>query len=166
MVDHINEEAVKDVAEQDVTSGTVDSYEDRVAGVAETIIDELTSGAIEQYNTPVKEMNAPVEPAQTYVQHGRGAYSGKSDTVAEKARDALSRSEWYFESRWLFRARFCSSRQFDAGTRTRRKRNAEWKNKCRSPHNHGYQAVQCRGCQGGTRKYTVNPEQARYVIGK
>ena len=93
LVDRVNEEAVKDVAEQDVTSGTVDSYEDRVAGVAETMIDELTSGAIEQYNTPVKEMNAPVEPAQTYVQHGRGAYSGKSDTVAEKARDALSRIE-------------------------------------------------------------------------
>ena len=93
LVDHINEEAVKDAAEQDVTSGTVDSYEDRVAGVAETMISELTSGAIEQYNTPVKGMNAPVEPAQTYVQHGRGAYSGKSDTVAEKARDALSRIE-------------------------------------------------------------------------
>ena len=93
LVDHINEEAVRDVAEQDVKSGTVDSYEDRIAGLAETMIDELTSGAIEQYNTPVKEMNAPVEPAQTYVQQGRGAYSGKSDTVAEKARDALSRIE-------------------------------------------------------------------------
>ena len=93
LVDHINEEAVKDVAEQDVKSGTVDSYEDRIAEVAETMISELTSGAIEQYNTPVKEMNAPVEPAQTYVQQGRGAYSSQSDTVAEKARDALSRIE-------------------------------------------------------------------------
>ena len=93
MADQTKEEAVKAVAEQDVTSGTVGSHEDNVAGVAETMINELTSGAIEQYNTPVKEMNAPVEPAQTYVQQGRGAYSGKSDTVAEKARDALSRIE-------------------------------------------------------------------------
>ena len=38
-------------------------------------------------------MNATVEPVQTHVQQGRGAYSGQSDTVAEKARDALSRIE-------------------------------------------------------------------------
>ena len=53
----------------------------------------MTSEATKQYNIPVKEMNAPAEPIQTYVQQGRGAYSGRSDTVAEKARDALSRIE-------------------------------------------------------------------------
>ena len=93
LADQTKEEAVKAVAEQDVKSGTAGSHEDNVAEVAETMINELTSEATRQYNTPVKEMNAPVEPAQTYVQQGGGAYSGKSDTVAEKARDALSRIE-------------------------------------------------------------------------
>ena len=93
LVGLIEEATAKAVAEQDVKSGTAGSYEERIAGVAEAMNNELTSEATRQYNTPVKEMNAPAEPVQTYVQQGRGAYSGKSDTVAEKARDALSRIE-------------------------------------------------------------------------
>ena len=89
----IKEEAVKVASEQDVKSGTAGSYEGSSAGAAGVMNSELTPDATRQYNTPVKEMNAPVEPAQTYVQQGRGAYSGQSDTVAEKARDALSRIE-------------------------------------------------------------------------
>ena len=89
----IKEEAVKTVTEQDAKSGTAGSYEGSSAGAAGVMNGELTPDATRQYNTPVKEMNATVEPAQTYVQQGRGAYSGQSDTVAEKARDALSRIE-------------------------------------------------------------------------
>ena len=89
----IKEEAVKVASEQDVKSGTAGSYEGSSVGVAGVMNSELTPEATRQYNTPVKEMNATVEPVQTHVQQGRGAYSGQSDTVAEKARDALSRIE-------------------------------------------------------------------------
>ena len=89
----IKEEAVKTVAEQDAKSGTAGSYEGSSAGAAGVMNSGLTPEATRQYNTPVKEMNATVEPVQTHVQQGRGAYSGQSDTVAEKARDALSRIE-------------------------------------------------------------------------
>ena len=89
----IKEEAVKVASEQDAKSWTAGSYEGSSAGVAGVMNSELTSGTTRQYNAPVKEMNATVEPVQTHVQQGRGAYSGQSDTVAEKARDALSRIE-------------------------------------------------------------------------
>ena len=89
----IKEEAVKVASEQDAKSGTAGSYEGSSAGVAGVMNSGLTPEATRQYNTPVKEMNATVEPVQTHVQQGRGAYSGQSDTVAEKARDALSRIE-------------------------------------------------------------------------
>ena len=89
----IKEEAVKTVTEQDAKSGTAGSYDENNAGVAGVMNSGLTPEATRQYNTPVKEMNATVEPVQTHVQQGRGAYSGQSDTVAEKARDALSRIE-------------------------------------------------------------------------
>ena len=89
----IKEEAVKVASEQDAKSWTAGSYEGSSAGVAGVMNSGLTPEATRQYNTPVKEMNATVEPVQTHVQQGRGAYSGQSDTVAEKARDALSRIE-------------------------------------------------------------------------
>ena len=89
----IKEEAVKVASEQDAKSWTAGSYEGSSAGAAGVMNGELTPDATRQYNTPVKEMNATVEPVQTHVQQGRGAYSGQSDTVAEKARDALSRIE-------------------------------------------------------------------------